>query len=116
MLVRCTIYEIRISSFCHFGVNQPFCCVHTHLHNLEEGLSCSTLFCYRVGFTNGRQNSNNHLVFQKYFHCTVTPVCMIEAFLACLSYLRITAYFLVVRNKPTPTYLPTYAKPFRVKA
>ena len=35
MFVRCTIYEIWISSFCHFGVDQSFCHVECeHLHNL----------------------------------------------------------------------------------
>ena len=34
----------------HFGVGQPFChVVCEHLHNLEEGASCLTLFCYRLG-------------------------------------------------------------------
>ena len=50
MFVRCTIYKIWISSFCHFGVDQPFYyVVCEHLHNLEEGASCLTLFCYRLG-------------------------------------------------------------------
>ena len=35
-------------SFCHFGVNQPFCyVVCEHLHNVDEGASYLTLFCYR---------------------------------------------------------------------
>ena len=49
MFVRCTVYEIWISLLCCFGVDQPFCyVVCEHLHNLEEGASCLTVFCFRV--------------------------------------------------------------------
>ena len=49
MFVRCTIYEIWISSLCCFGVNQPFCyVVFEHLHNLEERASCLAVFYFRV--------------------------------------------------------------------
>ena len=34
--------------FSHFGVNQPFCyVVCEHLHNVDEGASYLSLFCYR---------------------------------------------------------------------
>ena len=49
MFVRCTVYEICISSLCCFGVDQPLCCVvYGHLHNLKEEASCLTLFHFRV--------------------------------------------------------------------
>ena len=63
MFVRCTIYEIWISSLCRFGVNQPFCyVVCEHLHNLEEGASCLTVFCFRVEslLTTSLWNLNYH--------------------------------------------------------
>ena len=49
MFVRCTVYEIGFFfSFCHFGVDQPFCyVVFEHLYNVDEGASYLTLFCYR---------------------------------------------------------------------
>ena len=49
MFVRCTVYEIWFFfSFCHFGVDQPFCyVVCEHLHNVDEGASYLSLFCYR---------------------------------------------------------------------
>ena len=51
MFDRCIIYEIWISSFCDFCVDQHFCYVECeHLHNLEERASCLTLFCYRLGY------------------------------------------------------------------
>ena len=35
-------------SFCHFGVDQPFCyVVCEHLHNVDEGASYLSLFCFR---------------------------------------------------------------------
>ena len=35
-------------SFCHFGVDQTFCyVVCEHLHNMGEGASYLSLFCYR---------------------------------------------------------------------
>ena len=35
-------------SFCHFGVDQPFCyVVCEHLHNVDEGASYLSLLCYR---------------------------------------------------------------------
>ena len=49
MFVRCTIYEIWISSFCHFGVNQQFCYVVTDelFQNSNERLRNST-FCRHI--------------------------------------------------------------------
>ena len=51
MFVKFTVYEVWISSLCYFGVDQPFCyVVCEHLHNLEEGVNCLTVFCFRVKF------------------------------------------------------------------
>jgi len=48
MFLGCTVYEIWINSLCHFGVHRTFCyVVCEHLHNLNEGSSCLTLFCSR---------------------------------------------------------------------
>ena len=49
MFQRSTIYEIWNNSLCRFGVNPTFWyVVCEHLHNLEEGVSCLTVFCFRI--------------------------------------------------------------------
>jgi hypothetical protein len=49
MFLRCTIYDIWINSSCRFNVNGTFWyVVCEHVHNLEEGGSCLTVFCFRI--------------------------------------------------------------------
>ena len=42
------LWNMIFFPFSHFGVNQPFCyVVCEHLHNVDEGASYLSLFCYR---------------------------------------------------------------------